>query len=231
MGQRSGMDLAEPQKSTTASYIAPFLTFVSIMSLERLLKLPPDVCYPIRFAATLAVLFWFSKGLPVLRPSRFGASVVVGAVVWVLWIAPDLLFGYRSSWLFTNSITGSAVSSVPHGLHKNAIFAGLRAASCTLLVPVIEELFWRGWLMRWLAAKDFRKVPFNAYYPLAFWVTALLFASEHGPYWEVGLAAGLIYNWWVIRTGNLADAIVAHMATNGFLSAYVLLADQWQYWL
>jgi CAAX prenyl protease-like protein len=107
----------------------------------------------------------------------------------------------------------------------------MRMISCTVLVPMLEELFWRGWLMRWLIDKDFERVPLGKYLPSAFWIVALLFASEHGPYWEVGLAAGIVYNWWMIRTRNLADCIWAHAVTNGILSVYVLLTDQWQYWL
>jgi hypothetical protein len=107
----------------------------------------------------------------------------------------------------------------------------LRVASSVALVPVLEELFWRGWLMRWLIDKDFLKVPLGTYARAAFWITAVLFASEHGPYWEVGLAAGIVYNWWIIHTRNLADCMLAHAVTNGLLSVYVLTTGQWQYWL
>ena len=99
------------------------------------------------------------------------------------------------------------------------------------LVPILEELFWRGWLLRWLINPDFQKVPIGKYTPLAFWSVALLFASEHGAYWDVGLAAGIIYNGWMIRSRSLADCILAHGVTNALLAAYVLLSGQWQYWL
>ena len=98
----------------------------------------------------------------------------------------------------------------------------MRAAGCTLVVPVFEELFWRGWLMRWLIKPEFLGVPFGTYARFAFWAVAILFAAEHGPYWEVGLAAGILYNWWAVRTRSLADCILAHAATNGLLSIYIL---------
>ena len=85
--------------------------------------------------------------------------------------------------------------------------------------------------MRWIIDKDFTHVPLGTYTPMAFWAVAVLFASEHGPYWEVGLAAGVIYNWWMIRTRNLADCMLAHAVTNGLLSWYVLQTGQWQYWM
>ncbi len=100
-----------------------------------------------------------------------------------------------------------------------------------LLIPIVEELFWRAWLMRWLINPHFQKVPLGTYTATAFWFTAILFASEHGAYWDVGLAAGIIYNWWMVRTRSLADCILAHAVTNGALAGYVLLAGKWEYWL
>ena len=87
-------------------------------------------------------------------------------------------------------------------------------------------------MMRWLiSSNDFESVALGTYAPLAFWATALLFASEHGSFWDVGLVTGVIYNWWMIRTRNLWDCILAHAVTNGVLAAYVIYAGQWQYWL
>ena len=92
-------------------------------------------------------------------------------------------------------------------------------------------LFWRAWLPRWIdRAKDFREVPLGQYSRAAFWLTAILFASEHGALWDVGLAAGLLYNWWMRRTRSLGDLILAHAVTNACLSVYVLTRGRWEYW-
>jgi CAAX prenyl protease-like protein len=189
--------------------------------------------YAIRLAIVVAVLGFVSRNAIPRRATAALASAAVGVAVFVIWIAPDVLFGpgYRQHWLFTNPLMGAAVSSAPEALKHNWWFVFLRVLGCTALVPVVEELFWRGWLMRWLANSDFEKVPLGAYVPSAFWIVAILFASEHGPYWEVGLAAGIIYNWWLMRTKSLADCMVAHAVTNGLLSAYVLFTGHWQYWM
>ncbi|HWC98245.1 MAG TPA: CAAX prenyl protease-related protein, partial [Candidatus Sulfopaludibacter sp.] len=128
-------------------------------------------------------------------------------------------------------IFGSASTSVSPELQRNTMFLLIRILGSSIVVPIVEELFWRAWLMRWLIDKDFLKIPLGTYVPSAFWIVAVLFASEHGAFWEVGLAAGIIYNWWMVRTRNLADCILAHAVTNGVLAGYVLLAGQWQYWL
>jgi len=184
-------------------------------------------------AAVLAAVLWFvSRRLITFRLANPAATMAVGVAVFLLWIAPDLLLpGYRSHWLFQNAITGAAKGTLAIGARNDIwllLFRSLRAA---LIIPIAEELFWRAWLMRWLIDHAFWTVPIGAYNRAAFWATAVLFASEHGPYWDVGFLAGILYNWWIIRTKSLGDAILAHAVTNACLSVYVILAQKWEYWL
>jgi CAAX prenyl protease-like protein len=85
--------------------------------------------------------------------------------------------------------------------------------------------------MRYLIRAEFLGVPLGTYSSMAFWVTALLFATEHGPFWEVGLLAGVAYNIWLIRTKSLGDAILAHAVTNVCLAGYVIGLQKWTYWM
>ena len=164
-------------------------------------------------------------------PQHWLASVVIGTGVFLLWIAPDLLWpGYRDLLPFSNAVVGHTHSSIPaEGLRSGWVLTW-RSTRAVLIVPIAEELFWRGWLMRWLINNDFRKVRLGAYAPLAFWITAALFGSEHGPYWDVGFLTGIVYNLWMIRSKSLADCILMHGVTNGLLSVYVIVNSQWQYW-
>jgi hypothetical protein len=203
------------------------------MAIERATSLPAACCYPVRCLLTLAALLAVSRRTASFRASRPWASAAVGVAVFAIWIGPELAFGaaYRHFWLFENALTGSAASSAPEALRNNSWFIVTRVLGCAMLVPPVEEIFWRGWLIRWMQHHDFLRVPLGAYTRFAFWSVALLFAAEHGPYWEVGLAAGIVYNWWIGRTKTLGDVTVAHAVTNALLSAYVLLAHQWQYWM
>jgi hypothetical protein len=222
----------EPDWLPTLRYVLPFGVFVAFLALNRVVEIPHTFLYSAQFICVLAALMLVSRPVISWQPSSWFGSVVLGVAVFVIWIAPDALWpGYRQHWLFTNSLTGSAESSIPSGLRTNVAFIAMRASVCTLLVPVLEELFWRGWMMRWLISKDFLKLPAGAYTAESFWLVAFLFASEHGPYWEVGLLAGIAYNWWLMRTRNLADCILAHAVTNLCLSAYVVTTGNWQYWL
>ncbi len=187
-----------------------------------------------REAAFLAVMLALTAVIahPVLDFSMRAplASAAVGVVVFVLWITPDLLLpGYRHH--LENSIMGTMQSTFPAAARLSVPLLALRTVRAVIVVPVIEELFWRAWLMRWIISPDFQKVPLGAYTPFSFWMVALLFASEHGPYWDVGLAAGILYNWWMVRTRSLGDLIFAHAVTNACLSAYVIAAGKWEYWL
>ena len=221
----------DSRRRATIGYIAPFLAFVGMMAVARLIPLPPQWLYPVRFLIVTSLIGALSWPYLSFRPSAPLASMAIGVAVFVIWVAPDVLFGYRHHWLFENSITGSAASSLAPHLKANLGFMLLRSVSSAIMIPILEELFWRGWMMRWLIDSDFLTVPLGKYVPSAFWIVALLFASEHGPYWEVGLAAGIVYNWWIVRTRNLADCILAHAVTNAVLAAYVVVAGQWQYWL
>ena len=232
-GEKPGIDTTSglTGRRATVAYVAPFVVFAGSIGLGQLFPLAPGVSYPLRFALTLLVLLVFSRPAISLKTTSAWYSFAIGIAVFAIWISPDILFGYRRHWLFANALTGSAASSLPDALKYNPVFVTLRALSSAALVPIVEELFWRAWLMRWLIQKNFRKVPLGAYEPSAFWIVAVLFASEHGPYWEVGLAAGIVYNWWMVRTRSLGDCILAHAVTNGILGIYVIARAHWEYWL
>ena len=211
-----------------APYVTPFAVFIAL----RWLPFPMEWLAPVRFVAVTTVLLILSRRIVQWRLLFPAGSVLVGLAVLGIWIAPETFWhSYRDLWLFHNRITGVAASTLPAPLKSDALFLVIRVLESAILVPILEELFWRGWLMRWLIRPDFESVPMGQYTAFSFWIVALLFASEHGPYWEVGLLAGLVYNFWLVRTRNLADCILAHGVTNAMLAGYVLLFQQWQYWL
>ncbi len=213
-------------------YVAPFVVYLALMLAQRALPLPLRYMHAACFVLAGAVAVLGLRSTLPWRLARPGWSILCGIVAYGIWVAPDLLWsGYRGLPLFHNALTGAAVSSFPAPLREDSLFLVIRLMTSVLLVPVVEELFWRGWLMRRLVDARFQAVPLGAYTAEAFWMTAALFASEHGPYWDVGLAAGCIYNWWIMRTRSLADCTLAHAVTNLCLGVHVLALGQWQYWL
>ena len=109
------------------------------------------------------------------------------------------------------------------------LVAGLRLASLALVVPLMEELFWRSFLMRWFDAPAFAFADPRRTSARAFILVAALFALEHD-LWLAGLFAGIVYNWLHVRTGGLWIPVVSHAVTNGALGIWVLGTRSWHLW-
>lgn len=201
------------------------------LGLQQYALLPVNIDYPLRVILLAVVLWVFSRHVIDLRCSQILGTILLGVAVFAIWVAPDVLFpAYRQSVLFQNSMFGHIKTTVPDAVLTSPIVLWSRIIRAVVIVPILEELFWRGWLMRWIISPRFEDVKLGTYSATAFWVTALLFASEHGSYWDVGLIAGIAYNWWMIRTKSLGDCILAHAVTNGCLCWYVVATRHWEYW-
>lgn len=213
--------------------MAPFGVFMVVLAVAPAVGLPQPWDAVLRVgvpALVLGLLSW-----PVLRTLRVHrplADVMLGVGVCALWVAPDFLVpGWRAHPLFQNSLTGSLTVTVPPAELADPLVLTLRLVRAAVLVPVVEELFWRGWLPRWLANPSWQGVALGHYTRLGFLGTAVLFAAEHGPFWEVGLLCGLIYNTWMWRTRSLGDLILVHAVTNAALGAVVLGTGRYEFWM
>ena len=222
---------APRSSGSTLAWIGPFVVFALWLAVDTSLPIANPAKEILRDGVLLASIVYFSRRvIPRSAPHRL-SSIALGLAVCALWVAPDALFpAWRSSWLFQNAITGRLKTSIPPG-ELTPLMLALRTARAALLVPVLEELFWRGWLPRWLQDTNFSRIPLGQYTPFAFWSTAVLFALEHGSYWEVGLLCGIIYNWWMRRTRSLGDLILVHAVTNLALSLYVIATGRLTFWM
>ncbi|MCL4783815.1 MAG: CAAX prenyl protease-related protein [Bryobacterales bacterium] len=213
-------------------WAASFLVYVGLLASRDFLPLGAAGIHILQLAVCGGIILCCSRKLFSLRLVNPLGTLLIGVAVFVVWVAPDFLFpGYRQHWLFSNSLLGhfdpnanSDMATAPPS------FFLLRVAVSALLVPILEELFWRGFVMRILIQSDFEAVPLGTWQRNAFLITAVLFALEHGVYWDVGLAAGLIYNAWMVRTKSLGDLIWAHAITNGLLAGYVIALGKWEFW-
>jgi CAAX prenyl protease-like protein len=216
----------------TIAWVGPFALFMAWLALDKYVPLANPAKEVVRDLFILGSIVLFSRRiLQTVRAPYWIGSILLGAAVCAMWIAPDLLVpGWRDHWLFQNGITGRINTSIPEG-ELTPVMLALRTARAALLVPILEELFWRGWLPRWIQGSPFHKISLGRYTPLAFWATALLFAAEHGPFWEVGLLCGIIYNLWMRHTKSLGDLILTHAVTNLALSVYVIVRHDWRFWM
>lgn len=210
----------------------PFGLYIALLAVEGLLpEWAPafDVrwLYPLKaglVALTLAVLWRHyaelrSYGLPF---KHLLLSLVVGIVVLVLWVNLD------ASWMLMGEI-GEGYNPTNQAGRIDWLMVAFRVAGAMLVVPVMEELFWRSFLQRWVQQSDFLALDPARIGVKALLIASALFAVEHLQ-WLAGLVAGLAYGWLYIRTRNLWAPIIAHAVTNGTLGAYVVVTRQWSFW-
>jgi uncharacterized protein len=145
-------------------------------------------------------------------------------LVIVAWVGLD---GYYPTF----GMTGSRAAFNPNVLPPPAkwAFVAVRLLGLVVLVPVFEELFWRSFLIRWLVADDFTRVPIGRVTPLAAVVSSVMFGLVH-PEWLPGILTGLTWAWLVWRTKNLTACVVSHATANLALGLYVLTTGDWKFW-
>lgn len=235
-------------KSQVSPFVAPFFLFMAFLTMESFFPDQHYTLYPFKTILVLAALAWYWRRLPPLTPAAPWLSVGVGVVGVVLWIGLDP-WATRLN-VFLEELLNRGVSSVglsswrmhvdgtaslgrnPFQLYPAgeawALF-GFRLAGITFCVPVMEELFWRGFLMRWLIREDFTSVPLGTYQPLSFWITTACFAGVHGGEWPLALVAGVLYGGWFVRTKSLGGIMLAHGVTNLLLALYCLITNDWHF--
>lgn len=181
--------------------------------------------YPLQSGAVLALLLVLWREYDELH--RFTLSLPqilvaggVGAVVMVLWVLLD------DSWM----IAGSGPGYDPRVDGRiDPLLAAIRLLGATLVVPVMEELFWRSFLMRWIERADFRLVDPARIGFKAFVLPTLLFGVEHH-LWLAGVVAGGAYGLLYLRHRNLWSPVLGHAVTNGLLGIWVLATGDWAFW-
>jgi CAAX prenyl protease-like protein len=99
----------------------------------------------------------------------------------------------------------------------------------TLVVPLLEEVFFRSFLYRYLAKTDFQSVPMGQFMLVPFLVAAAIFCFEHRE-WLAGILCGFAYQGLVIWKKRLGDAITAHALTNLLLGLWVIWKGAWHFW-
>src|ERR1700689_2630591 len=102
-------------------------------------------------------------------PSKPLLSILIGIAVFVIWVAPDRI---TPSWhhfiLFDNAVMGHPAGNTPPASKNDPVFLIFRIAISVIAVPILEELFWRGWLLRGIIdSRHFEKVPLGTYAPAA----------------------------------------------------------------
>lgn len=222
-----------PRRSTLAR-IAPFAVFMALLiaraqaPADGAWGFDPQWLYAASIAAVAALLLFFRREygelarqtLPEAREALF--AVAAGLVVFLLWVnldAPWMTIGTPSAPF--NALGAAGVAEVPR--------IAIRFIGAALLVPLMEELFWRSFLMRWLEQPVFEGVNPRRVGVRAVLLSTFVFTLAH-TLWLAAAIAGFVYALLYIKTGKLWVAVIAHAATNGALGAWVVMTGSWQFW-
>ncbi|MFZ2650017.1 MAG: CAAX prenyl protease-related protein [Burkholderiaceae bacterium] len=213
---------------------APFVLFIALLALRGAAPADGSWGFDPRWIYGLAVLLvgtllwvWrreygelFAQTRPQLREAML--AVLVGIGVFGLWISLD------APWMRLGEATAGfrPVDSQGHMIWP---LVAVRWAGTALMVPVMEELFWRSFLMRWIEAAQFEAVDPGRVGLRAVLLSTFAFMLAH-TLWLAAILAGLAYAWLYIRSGRLWSAVIAHAVTNGLLGVWVVLSGNWGFW-
>lgn len=217
-------------------WIPHVLPFVGWLFVMQMMGDPNAWNYTPRIVVGVALLFvlrpW--RYYPWVRPTPSAIlwSLVTGIAIFVLWVAPELP-GLPDAWQTAYRTFGMQMPWTLTEVSHQPVYTGFwilpRMIGAALVIPVIEEFFWRGWLYRWIIRQDFLKVPHHHLNGLALVVSALFFASVHTR-WVVAIPCGIAYGLLYIKTRNIWAAVLAHAVTNLLLGLYVLQSGQHGFW-
>jgi len=227
-----------------AAAIVPFAVWTGLMTF-----LPRTAwAYALRTAATAvaATVLW---RLPrvygtfgfLRRPGGIPLGVLAGVIVAFLWMVPEMdgfipdeAVAFYRKWFAGMPGCGLETAREPSPYAPSVCGAPLtyaKLAGSALVIPVVEEVFFRSFLYRWLQGRHFASIPLGKFDFPAFAITVILFSVEHDR-WLAGAAAGIVYGLCAMRLG-LASAISAHIATNFIIGWTVISStpfDKWGFW-
>ena len=220
------------------AYVLPFAVFMGGLALISLVQSfapaenaplwlaePKYWVFPLQTVFCGALLVWFWKTYEWGAKWHVITAVLTGLVVLALWISPQWLLGaeQRTDGFNPGLFAGSAA------LYWGTLI--LRFIRLVVIVPLLEEIFWRGFLLRYLIKEDFTKVSFGTFSWFSFGVVTVMFGLAHfGPDFIPALLTGAIYNLLAVKTRSLACCVIAHAVTNLVLGLYIMQTGQWGFW-
>jgi CAAX prenyl protease-like protein len=216
--------------ANVTGFLAPFLVLMAFNLLAAAFSDGFDWLYPAKVIATVLALVLFPQGWRMLRqpceargPIRFGGTwlpILNGVIVFAVWVG--LVWDADGSRGMPEALRAAPPAMA-------VIWIIFRVFGSVITVPIVEELAFRGYLMRRLAVPDFASVPLRS---VPFWCVAassLAFGLMHQQ-WLAGILAGGAYAFAARSHNRLRDAVLAHAVTNGLIAFTVLSRDAWWLW-
>jgi len=240
---RARMKLLQDQlaSSPLSARFLPFFIFLALTALQG--RLGEGSEYWVYAGKTLVGvwLIWLMRPyVPEMRWAFSWEAVVVGVGVCVVWVGLDPYYPRMNELLAKLGLSAppdpaaapkpwNPLARYGEGSVLGWLFVVTRLAGSTLVVPPLEETFYRSFLYRYLIKADFTAVALNTWAATPFVVTAVVFGLVHYE-WLAGILCGAAYLGLVIHKGRLGDAMTAHAITNFLLGLWVVWRGAWHFW-
>ncbi len=191
-------DVPQAFDAPAVGYLAPVAALLAGKLLVPLFSEDAEIAYVVAAVASSVVLLTVGRSVyHTLSPGPVGVPVLVGVVAFGAWRIFAPAQAATDAWW-------------------------LHFAVSVVLVPVAEELAFRGYLLRRLARARFEDTePGRA--PV--WTVALssvVFGAAHEQFLAAVLA-GLLFAWVYRRRGRLFDAVLAHAVANALVAFEALV--------
>jgi CAAX prenyl protease-like protein len=209
-------------------YVAPFGAYMGLLMVQTSFAVPVTWAYPLRTIAAALLLWTFRKRYSELAFHFSPLASLIGLLAIVIWIVIDPFYPSLSTILYGQMPASFDPHTLGSAMHMWT-FIAIRVIGAVLVVPFMEELFWRGFLMRWLVNPHFQSVPIGTCTWQAYWITVVLFGVEHEQ-WVAGLICGALYNWLYCKRKDLFACVLAHAVSNALLAMWVVACGDWKFW-
>ena len=192
------------------------------------------VLYPIAYVAKVvivaAALIVLWRHYTKISWRYWWLGAIVGAIGIVQWVGMQLWLQHQFDFFDPSGEPFDPMKALtsPAMLYG---FIAVRIIGAVLVVPVMEELFWRDFLWRQiLAPNDFKLAEVGERNWVPFVFVSVAFAFVHGNWWLTSIVWALMVGALLIYTKSLGACIVAHAVTNLLLAVYVLRYRDWAFW-
>jgi exosortase E/protease (VPEID-CTERM system) len=206
-----------PYDRLQLALLVPFMALMAASILASLFAPHGEWLYILKVIALATALWTFRDVYAGFASTVSPLSIAAGTGVGFLWVATAPVGE-------AGTVLGAWLATLPTWVV--AAWLACRALGAIILVPITEELAFRGYLQRVLIDSDFWRVAPGQFTWLSFIATTVLFGAMHQRWLEAALAAA-VYGLLLYRTNRFSDAIAAHMATNAVIVAWALIARDW----
>lgn len=225
-----------PLVSDDAAYILPMAAFIALVGLGSWGTETGhgNTWYPAAYVARVVIVGLMLIGLrrhyTKIRWNHWWLGLIVGVAGIFQWVGMQHLLERH----FAHFRPGPNVFN-PDLFFKDPAtriaFECVRLLGAVVVVPFMEELFWRDYCWRSITApNDFKLAHVGEWDPKAFVIVPLIFAVVHGNWWLTAIVWAFMVGGLLVYTKSLGACIVAHATTNLLLGVWVLYSKQWSLW-